>query len=77
MTREVLQDIDIVVTSYHEVMRTFPYPTKEDRDEIEADGYEKWWHRVKQTIGVVHQVNWYRVVLDEAQSIKNNTVSTS
>ena len=76
LTREVLQDLDIVVTSYHEIMKTFPFPNKADREEITANGYDKWWERVRDTIGVVHQVNWYRVVLDEAHNIKNNTVSS-
>lgn len=77
LSAEVLQDLDIAVTSYHEIMKTFPFPNKKNRDEIAADGYQKWWERVKNEIGVVHQVNWYRVVLDEAHNIKNNTVSSS
>ena len=31
---EVLEDLDIVVTSYNEVMRQFPFPTAEEREKF-------------------------------------------
>ncbi|TVY51440.1 Helicase-like transcription factor CHR28 [Lachnellula cervina] len=73
----VLQDMDIVVTTYNEVMRQFPYPDKKERSIIETIGYRKWWKQAMQHVGVLHRVNWYRVVLDEAHAIKNNATRTS
>lgn len=74
---EVLEDLDIVVASYQEVMKQFPFPDKEDRDRIARIGYKNWWKDAELKLGPLHQVNWYRVVLDEAQNIKNNTARTS
>ncbi|PBP21187.1 hypothetical protein BUE80_DR007992 [Diplocarpon rosae] len=74
---EILQDIDIVVTSFNEVMRQFPFPDKKGRQEIDRVGYKRWWKGALEKMGPLHQVNWYRVVLDEAQAIKNNKSRTS
>jgi SNF2 family DNA or RNA helicase len=74
---EVLQDLDIVVTSYNEIMKQFPFPSKEDRHWIQEHGYDKWWATAKEGLGDLHKVVWFRVVLDEAQAIKNNAARTS
>lgn len=71
---EVVQDMDVVVTSYHEVMKSFPFPNRDDREEIAEIGYERWWQSVLNRLGVLHQIEWFRVVLDEAHLIKNNNV---
>jgi hypothetical protein len=73
----VLQDMDIVVTTYNEVMRQFPYPDKQARDEIATRGYQAWWKQALESVGELHRVNWYRIVLDEAHAIKNNSARTS
>jgi SNF2 family DNA or RNA helicase len=77
---EVLEDLDIVITSYSEVMKQFPFPDKEDREKITrigSPGYKNWWKGAMHELGSLHLVNWYRVVLDEAQAIKNNSARTS
>ncbi|CZS91311.1 related to protein RIS1 [Rhynchosporium graminicola] len=73
----VLEDADIVVASYHTVCSQFPFPNKEGKLEIARDGYQSWHKKAVANMGVLHRVNWYRVVLDEAQSIKNNASRTS
>jgi SNF2 family DNA or RNA helicase len=73
----VLCDLDIVITSYTEVMKQFPFPDDKGKAEIAAHGYQKWWRKARKNLGVLHQIHWYRVVLDEAQMIKNNTCRTS
>ncbi|TVY39756.1 putative ATP-dependent helicase, partial [Lachnellula occidentalis] len=73
----IMQDMDIVVTTYNEVMRQFPYPDKKERLIIETIGYRKWWMQAMQQVGDLHTVNWYRIVLDEAHAIKNNATRTS
>ncbi len=66
-----------MVTSYNEVMKQFPFPDKEGRMQIARVGYKAWWKGAIQNMGLLHRVNWYRVVLDEAQAIKNNAARTS
>jgi hypothetical protein len=73
----VLRDLDIVVTSYQEVMRQFPFPSQKDREQIEKIGYKKWWKKACKSLGDLFGVCWYRVVLDEAHAIKNNSARTS
>ncbi|KAG0646207.1 DNA repair rad5 [Hyphodiscus hymeniophilus] len=74
---EVLRDLDIVVTSYHDVMRQYPYPDAKDRERIAEIGYEKWWRKAQREMGDLFGVYWYRVILDEAHTIKNNQARTS
>ncbi|KAG4442544.1 hypothetical protein IFR05_001956 [Cadophora sp. M221] len=73
----ILEDTDIVVTSYATVMKQFPFPDKEGRLEIARNGYPAWRKGALENMGLLHQVNWYRVVLDEAQYIKNKNARTS
>jgi SNF2 family DNA or RNA helicase len=77
VSKAILEDLDIVITSYNEVMKEFPFPNKKERAEIARIGYERWSKGAIQNLGVLHQVSWYRVVLDEAQAIKNNGTRTS
>ena len=74
---EILRDLDIVITSYQEVMRHFPFPKAKDRENIAKNGYKKWWKNASKHMGDLYGVYWYRVVLDEAHAIKNNSARTS
>ncbi|KAF7872861.1 uncharacterized protein EAF02_008932 [Botrytis sinoallii] len=73
----VLKDLDIVVTSYTEVMKQFPFPNRQGREDIARYGYKKWWKNAHDQLGDLHKINWRRVVLDEAHTIKNNSARTS
>lgn len=48
----VLADMDIVVTTYNEVMRQFPYPGEEARRVIEQVGYQRWWRETLENVGI-------------------------
>ncbi|KAK5741929.1 hypothetical protein LTR17_003677 [Elasticomyces elasticus] len=74
---ETMEKADIVLTSYHEISRSYPkaiippqFVTAKQKDEWWRDHYEK-------EKGDFHRVHWHRVVLDEAQAIKNHRSITS
>jgi SNF2 family DNA or RNA helicase len=78
MSKAIIESLDIVVTSYTEVMRQIPWPEdKEGRKLLKGIGFEKWLQEFGGQVGVLHQISWYRVVLDEAHAIKNDSARTS
>ena len=74
---EALAMYDVVITSYHEIIRSMPkreYP----KELISARAKEEWWDNYfKRNKGLLHRVKWHRIILDEAQAIKNHTSRTS
>jgi SNF2 family DNA or RNA helicase len=68
---------DIILTSYTEIMKSYP---KNDPP-IECQTAEQkiaWWKETyKNYRGVLHQMHFKRIVLDEAQAIKNHKSRTS
>jgi hypothetical protein len=74
---EILKQHDIVLTTYAEVMRSYP----KNEPPIECQTVEQkmaWWKVVFETQrGILHRMMWLRIVLDEAQAIKNHTGRTS
>ncbi|RDL39913.1 uncharacterized protein BP5553_04253 [Venustampulla echinocandica] len=77
ITVPILQDCDIVITSYTEVMKEFPFPDSNDRANIQRMSYKEWISQTELDTGFLHKIKWYRVVLDEAHAIKNNSSRTS
>ncbi|KAM0717592.1 hypothetical protein Q7P37_007444 [Cladosporium fusiforme] len=74
---QMLQEAEVVLTTYHAVSKS--YPQAEIPVELTtAAQKEAWWadyfckHR-----GPLHRVKFHRVVLDEAQAIKNHKSLTS
>ncbi|KAM3081158.1 hypothetical protein ACMFMF_003074 [Clarireedia jacksonii] len=77
VSHAVLRSMDVVLTTYTEVMKQFPFPDRIAREQIANMGYQSWWNDAIKDLGILHQINWRRVVLDEAHAIKNNTARTS
>ncbi|KAH8728805.1 SNF2 family N-terminal domain-containing protein [Phaeosphaeriaceae sp. PMI808] len=73
----ILKSHDIVLTTYSEVMRSYP----KNEPPIECQTAEQkiaWWREVyDKERGVLHRMMFFRVVLDEAQAIKNHLARTS
>ena len=62
----------IVITTYHEVLNNYPFATPpahlSDPTNIKI-WWENWYATKK---GPLFRVNWHRIILDEAQFIKNH-----
>jgi SNF2 family DNA or RNA helicase len=74
---QILANHDIILTTYNEVMRS--YPKNDPPEELQtAEEKMAWWkQQYEEHRGVLHRMMFYRVVLDEAQVIKNHTSRTS
>lgn len=74
----VLEVCDIVLTSFTEVMNSWPFPNSpEDKADAQQLGEDEWAKNHGSKKGDLQRVKWYRVVLDEAQVIKNHRSRTS
>ncbi|KAL1633803.1 hypothetical protein SLS56_002682 [Neofusicoccum ribis] len=76
-TVDTLGHFDVVLTTYHEVRQS--YPKAEIPIDLQtAEEKNDWWRRhFEDNKGDLHRVEWKRVVLDEAQQIKNFKSATS
>ncbi len=72
-----MEKFDVVLTTYSEVLSS--YPSKKIPPElVTAKQKEIWWRETFEELkGDLHRVRWLRVVLDEAQAIKNHLSTTS
>lgn len=71
-------DTDIQsITTYSEVMRSYPKADVPLHLQT-AEEKQAWWCEYrKKHQGVLHQISFHRIVLDEAQAIKNHKSHTS
>ncbi|KAI9883645.1 MAG: hypothetical protein M1823_004592 [Watsoniomyces obsoletus] len=72
-----LLDQDIIITSYYEVMRSYPFPEPDDIANMESGEALDWLREREDKTGDLHQIKFYRVVLDEAHTISNHRSRTS
>lgn len=72
-----MENADIIFTTYGEVIRSYPKCNLPPDIDNPAEKLE-WWTKVwEANRGLLHKAHFYRVVLDEAQIIKNHTSQTS
>lgn len=74
---DILGNHDVILTTYSEIMRSYP----KNQPPITLQTAEEkiaWWKNKYETErGVLHRMMFQRIVLDEAQAIKNHTSRTS
>lgn len=73
----IIASHEFVLTTYNEVRRSLPKPTKVPVFK-DAEERKEWWTEwVRDNRGPLHRICWARIVLDEAQAIKNRKSATS
>jgi SNF2 family DNA or RNA helicase len=74
---QILKSHDIILTTYTEILNSYP----KNEPPIDCQTAEQkidWWKKqYAKHRGVLHRLMFHRVVLDEAQAIKNHTSRTS
>lgn len=75
---QTLRDCDVVITSYATVMHSYP-STKKPRGRKRMTGEEEeiWWDGQWRGRGILHRINFWRVILDESHILKNRSSRTS
>ncbi|KAH7115996.1 DNA repair protein-like protein rad5 [Dendryphion nanum] len=74
---EVLAGHDIVLTTYGEVMKSYPKNEPPITCQTAVEKIQWWKTKFQEGRGILHQIQFYRIVLDEAQAIKNHASRTS
>ena len=73
----LMMDHDVVLTTYSQVIKSYPkaeYPAQLTTSEQKL----KWWKAYfEEHKGALHRAKFHRVILDEAQCIKNHNSLTS
>ena len=73
----VMSNANVILTTYQEVVRSYPRCSP-PKNVTTAEQNQSWWKSVWQTDrGMLHRIMFFRVVLDEAQVIKNHKSYTS
>ncbi|KAL9605751.1 MAG: hypothetical protein Q9179_001060 [Wetmoreana sp. 5 TL-2023] len=68
---------DIIITTYDEVRKSYPN-FKPPQHIVLPEAKRAWWEeQFEKQRDVLHRVHWYRIILDEAQAIKNRDSQTS
>ena len=73
----MMQRADVVLTTYQELVSS--YPKCEPPPELKTlEQKKEWWVNLwDQSRGPLHRVFFHRIILDEAQAIKNHMSLTS
>ena len=76
-TEQLFQHADVILTTYQMILKS--YPKYEPPPEIVNPEEKKtWWEQhYREHRGLFHKTKFYRIVIDEAQSIKNHRARTS
>lgn len=74
---KVMDSHEIILTTYTDVMKSYP-KTEPPIEITDPEDKQVWWmNEWEEKRGPLHRMRFLRVVLDEAQAIKNHTGRTS
>ncbi|KAI6833508.1 hypothetical protein KC364_g2504 [Hortaea werneckii] len=74
---EHLSESHIVLSTWYELQKSWPKAVPPP-ELVTAEQKDAWWKdHLEKERGTLHRVDWLRVVLDEAQAIKNHKSHTS
>jgi SNF2 family DNA or RNA helicase len=72
-----LSRYDVIITPYSEVTRSYPQFEQPKHLATEAAQREWWEKQYAEDLGILHKINFRRIVLDEAHVIKNHNSKVS
>jgi SNF2 family DNA or RNA helicase len=76
-TFDILKGHDIILTTYGEIMKSYPKNEPPIECQTVQQKMEWWMTQYNTQRGVLHRMQFLRIVLDEAQAIKNHMGRTS
>ncbi|KAL7416498.1 SNF2 family N-terminal domain-containing protein [Mrakia frigida] len=80
-TKKEIRGYDVVITTYGTLVSEFPKPKKKKKKapRVNSDGEVESDDAVqpRQIYGPLAQIEWFRIILDEAQNIRNKATRTS
>ena len=63
---------DVVLTTYEDVFRSYPFKPYPKHLKNNPDGKQKWWEGYyRQHAGPIHQIDFFRAIFDECHFVKN------
>ncbi|KAK1671408.1 P-loop containing nucleoside triphosphate hydrolase protein [Colletotrichum godetiae] len=77
MDIEQLSSFNMVFASYHQLRDSIPSSKErleKPKEIVDPEKYNEW---LQESTGVLHRIEWHRVVLDEAHAIKNYLTHTA
>ena len=76
-TEKTLSSFDVIITTYSEVLRSYPHCKPPLHISTEENKNQWWSEYYEEHVGPLHKIYFRRIVLDEAQTIKNPQSKTS
>jgi SNF2 family DNA or RNA helicase len=65
------------LATYYEISKSHPGDLPTEEEDLDDDGEQSRSEQLQEGSGILHRLQWLRVVLDEGHAIKNHTSLTS